>query len=169
MQKTIVANIKVLQQLKAVLLQLSPYQYAKPLSILSQSSIGMHARHIIEFYICLLAQVDKGVICYDKRERDIQLESKIDFTLQTVTKVLAELRNLDANKNLQLSINTALVGTEKKSCTTSLERELIYTTDHSIHHLALVKIGIQCNYPNVILSPDFGIAPSTIRYQTAQN
>lgn len=169
MQKTIVANIKVLQQLKAVLLQLSPYQYAKPLSILSQSSIGMHARHIIEFYVCLLAQVDNAVICYDKRERDIQLESKIDFALETVRKVEAELRNLNADKNLQLSTNTALVGTEKESCSTSLKRELIYTMDHSIHHLALIKIGIQDNYPKIILSPDFGIAPSTIRYQTAQN
>ena len=44
-------------------------------------------------------------------------------------------------------------------------RELMYAVDHAIHHLALVKIGINDSFKNIQLDPQMGIAPSTIRFR----
>jgi hypothetical protein len=47
----------------------------------------------------------------------------------------------------------------------NVQRELVYLIEHSIHHFALVRIGIQENFPEIILPCDFGIAYSTIKYR----
>ncbi|KPM32074.1 Hypothetical protein I595_1723 [Croceitalea dokdonensis DOKDO 023] len=42
-------------------------------------------------------------------------------------------------------------------------RELLYNIEHLVHHLAIIKIGIQSLESKVEISDDFGIAASTIR------
>jgi hypothetical protein len=48
---------------------------------------------------------------------------------------------------------------------TSYARELVYLTEHSIHHFALIKIGLQQLNPDLILDENFGYAASTIKYK----
>jgi hypothetical protein len=47
----------------------------------------------------------------------------------------------------------------------NVQRELVYLIEHSIHHFALVRIGIQENFPEISLPFSFGIAYSTIKYR----
>src|SRR5262245_1913964 len=63
-----------LAQLQQVLSELSEDEYRRPLPILSNSSIGQHTRHIIEFFQTLLEAYDSGQLNYDKRERNRLIE-----------------------------------------------------------------------------------------------
>lgn len=44
----------------------------------------------------------------------------------------------------------------------------MYNIEHTIHHLALIKVGLKLVYPDLDLPNHFGVAPSTIKFQQAQ-
>ena len=50
--------------------------------------------------------------------------------------------------------------------TSSYYRELIYNLEHAIHHMAYIRIGVEC-LGTIILPKEFGIAPATNRYRKA--
>ena len=50
----------------------------------------------------------------------------------------------------------------------SFFRELTYLIEHTIHHLAIIKIGLNEVYPAIEIPKNFGVAHSTIRYQALE-
>jgi len=46
----------------------------------------------------------------------------------------------------------------------NFDRELVYNLEHAIHHMALIRVGIN-ELTDVIVSEKFGVAPSTIKYR----
>ena len=167
----LIQNIKhTLDELRSVILLMDNEQFSKPLAIFSGSSIGMHARHIVEFYQCLLLQYDDNqTINYDKRRRDHSLESctqHFGLTISHIIKTL-EMVNHD-NLNTPLSITSEGEDDLSTPIVSSLARELQYNLEHTIHHAAFIKIGILCLLPDVHLPNTFGVAPSTLRPQKQQ-
>ncbi|HJW27695.1 MAG TPA: hypothetical protein VJ508_00420 [Saprospiraceae bacterium] len=156
----------VLDDLRYYLSVIDPVTYQAPLDILSGSTIGQHTRHIIEFYNCLLEQSFKyspPVINYSKRRRDHQIESEPDHALGYVQNVSEQLRELDPDRACQL--DCAEHGQDGLMVGSTIGRELIYNIEHTIHHLAIVKIALRATVPTIILPEHFGVAPSTIRYR----
>jgi hypothetical protein len=89
------ANV-LLNQLVTILNQLNNEQYAMELEILSKGSIGKHVRHILEFYECMLNGIGSGKINYYKRQRNISLETDVDFAINcihTLTDAIMQLKN----------------------------------------------------------------------------
>lgn len=155
--------IEVIQQLSGLLEQLKPNQYQQPLTVLNGSSIGQHTRHIVEFYLCLLKGVSAGVIDYDARERNLQLETDLSFTtdtLQKIEKIIGSIQN--PNEPLLLSVN--YLPDNQAFIETNFMREMVYLVEHSIHHYALIRIGLQENFTNIIIPESFGIAYSTLKH-----
>jgi uncharacterized damage-inducible protein DinB len=165
----LIQNIQLtLAELNAVVGQLEEQQFIEKLPIFSGSSIGMHARHIVEFYQCLMEQtIDNQCINYDNRSRDLLLQTNLDYFAQAVETVISTLDTM-SDKQLQhpLSIATEESTQLMKS---SFDRELQYNLEHTIHHAALIKIGILNMLPDSVLPPSFGVAPSTISYQKQKN
>jgi uncharacterized damage-inducible protein DinB len=161
----LIQNIQsTLVELNDVICQLEESQFSQSLPIFSGSSIGMHSRHIVEFFQCLLEQsLDNQQVNYDKRSRDLLLQTNLDYFSQAVETVISTLDTLsEARLKGPLSIVTDDTDEVMKS---SLNRELNYNLEHTIHHAALIKIGILNLMPNKELPKSFGVAPSTIRYQ----
>jgi hypothetical protein len=158
---------QTLEELNGVLRLMSDTQFSTPLRIFSDSSVGMHARHIVEFYQCLLSQnVENQVINYDKRQRDLQLQSNLDYFTLTINNIIESLENLDKDTlNTPLSITSDDEGENAQPINTSLGRELQYNLEHTIHHAAFIKIGVLSLLPDAYLPKTFGVVPSTIRYQ----
>ena len=144
---------------------IEPVIYQSPMDLLSGSTIGQHTRHIIEFYNCLIEQSATGpgaVINYSLRRRDPLIDSQPDHALQYVRRICEQLYELDEQQTCFLDCmehgNTGTV-------TSTIGRELIYNIEHTIHHLAIVKMALRESIPDLVLPEHFGVAPSTIRHR----
>ncbi|MCP4522047.1 MAG: DinB family protein [Cytophagales bacterium] len=158
------ASQKLLSQLQDSLSQLSNEEFKLPLAIFSGSSIGQHTRHTLEFYICLLAQVNVGCVNYDLRQRDLRLENDKSFTLDTIDSLIQQLESLDLSQQITLE---ATLGGKLNTLSSNVGRELLYATEHTVHHMAIIKMGFAQHFPTVSLCEGFGVAESTITYQQA--
>ncbi len=153
--------ISILLQLKGLINQLDEQGIQLPLEAFSGSSVGQHTRHILEFYICLFAQISSKEICYDNRARDGELEQNKMYILAKIDAIITELTPLTHDFPLTL---TTQLGGECHKTPSSFSREILYAIEHTVHHMAIIKIGITLNFPQVIFDKNFGVAESTTRY-----
>ena len=148
-----------LTELSDLLSQLSADDYSFPCPALSNSSIGEHTRHSIEMFQCLENQYDLGVVNYDKRERNVLIQTDTEFAIKSI---LSIQQNLDKkNKNIAL---LQIIDGEEIRIESNYFRELLYNLEHCIHHQALIKVAI-LQSETIIIDPNFGVARSTIEYR----
>ncbi len=154
----------VLSDLNVFLDQISDEEYSMPIKIISGSSIGQHTRHIIDCFLCLMKQVETGEIDYELRERNSVIENKTSVAVLVLEEVKNWLSSLNGDKSLNLSVN---YGDNESSIKvfSNLKREIVHNIEHTIHHLAIIKIAITNTCSNIALPENFGVAPSTIRYR----
>lgn len=148
-----------LKELIDLLNQLSQVEYSNSFAELSNASIGEHTRHIIEMFRCLENQYESGLVNYDKRERNLRIQTDIAFAIENITAIQ---KNLDKkNKNIEL---LEVIDGEEIRIESNYFRELLYNLEHCIHHQALIKVAVlKCK--TVIVDPNFGVARSTIEYR----
>ncbi len=48
---------------------------------------------------------------------------------------------------------------------TNLKRELHYITEHTIHHMAILRLGFCFHFPSMQIDESFGFAYSTLEYK----
>ena len=145
---------------------IEPVVYQTPMSILSGATIGQHTRHIIEFYNCLVEQSGKyniPVISYALRRRDYLVETAPERALSYVNEICERLAEL--NPDAECMLDCSEHGQANLLVPSTIGRELVYTIEHTIHHLAIVKIALKTIAPSIVLPEHFGVAPSTIRYR----
>jgi len=155
----------ILSQLTDVVNQLTEQDFSKPVNALGNSTLGQHLRHTLEFFICLENGFSNGVINYDKRAHDKLIETDKFIALSVISKVGEFVKTQQSDKALKLEAAYDLDKEEFVTIETNYLRELVYNIEHAVHHMAIMKIGIREAAPYVKLSPDFGIAASTIRFQ----
>jgi hypothetical protein len=155
----------VLEQLQRQLSLLQPHEYSAPLSVFNGASIGAHTRHVLEFYECLLRGSKQGVIDYDARKRNLNLQDDLHCALACAQQ-LAEQLLLQGADRKELTLRMSFGPDQVCYVPTTFVREEVYLIEHSIHHFALIRIGIQTAFDHVVVEPDFGIAYSTIQYRT---
>ena len=139
--------------------QLSNEEFCKKNPELSQATIGEHMRHIIELMGCLLDNYEEGTINYDIRNRNIQIQSDVNYAISVLEKQLTSIEK--QNKQLSLVHNCFSI---EETLPTNYFRELLYNLEHSIHHQALIKVALY-NFPHITISDSFGVAPSTLEYR----
>jgi uncharacterized damage-inducible protein DinB len=159
------ACLGILAQLTELVKQLSEQDYCKPIPTLSQSSIGQHLRHTLEFFICLEQGFAGGIINYDKRAHDKLIESDKFIALSVLSRIKNFVEQQRKNCALKLEVGYDLVKEDFVTVETNYQRELIYNIEHAVHHMAIIKIGVREVAPYVSLPHNFGVAASTIRYQ----
>lgn len=156
------SNIAVLKQLNDLLNQLSDIEYARPLDLISQNTIGKHVRHILEFYTCLLTGIENKSVDYDARERNLDIENYTQKAVETSYFIAEKLKNLDQKSELELF---ATLPHERVKLTTTIQRELLYVLEHTIHHFAIIKIAIKNEFPHIQVANEFGVAYATLQHQ----
>lgn len=164
MQSSIQNFTKLIQQLISHLDQISFDSYFKKLSVLENSSIGEHVRHIYNFPECLLNGLQIGVVNYDRRIRNPKLETDRDYAVKCLleqSECILKLRNHN-NGSLKLEVG---VSGDFPLIETSLARELHYITEHTIHHIAILRIGMRFHFPELQIEDSFGFSYSTLEYK----
>jgi len=149
----------LLQQLQQALLQLTGEQYNAVIPVLSGASIGQHTRHVIEFFQTLEAGYINNRVNYDARKRDYVLETNRDAAVQALNSITLSVDKTDKPLWLDIAMGAATV-----TVGTRYSRELVYNLEHTIHHMALLKIGITA-ITAIPLPGSFGVAASTIQYR----
>ena len=147
-----------LNELSGLLHQLSNSEYSKPCRELN-ATIGEHTRHIIEMFQCLDRFYDSGLVDYDKRERNYDIQTDVHSALEAIAAIQENLDKPNKKIEIQQFIDASEIIIES-----NYDRELLYNLEHCIHHQALIKVAIlQCE--NVTIDSNFGVARSTIAYK----
>ena len=150
-------------QLAGSLCQLKAGEYSNPCSSLSGHTVGQHVRHIIELFQALELGYDTGTVNYEKRKRDKAVETDSILACRLLQQIGEDLGRPD--KDLLLEANYGEQGPVPLVIPTNYRREIAYNMEHTIHHMALIRIGIRELDSLLVLPEGYGIASSTLKYQ----
>lgn len=152
----------VFVQLTDTLQQLSAEQYKQPSKILFNATIGQHTRHIIELFMELDKGYETGTVNYEKRKRDYLIETDKDFAASLLFEIYNRLNKPD--KELILESNYDEHSNEVIAIKSNYYREVIYNLEHTVHHMALIRVGVT-EVSGIKLPEGFGVASSTTKYR----
>lgn len=158
-----------LSSLRSMLEGISNDEYAQSLPILFQASVGQHVRHVLEFYICMIQGIPTGKVNYDQRERDLRLETEVSYAKAIIDSIVASIEGLNPSRALFLVGDSGVQDVCPFEISTNVERELAYNLEHSIHHQALIKIGLSELNRLDLIDAEFGVAPSTLRQRNTEH
>lgn len=152
----------VFVQLAESLAQISQQEYVQPCKNLFNNTIGQHVRHVIELFQCLEQGYDPGVVNYEKRKRDLSIETDKELASRLLLEIYSGLGR--SNKQLILEATYDDQAAEPLSIGTNYHREVAYNLEHTIHHMALIRVGL-AEVTSLSLPENFGVATSTMKYK----
>jgi len=166
---TLVSNNTVfLQQAGNLARQLTNDLFRNNDSPYFRSGVGKHIRHILGFYACLLAGRRNGKVDYDARQRDERIETDRDYAARKIEGIIDALGTLsdESEKDTPILVLNDKIEDQPPDLSVSrstIQRELQFLMSHTIHHFAIIAmiLKIQGFEPPA----DFGVAPSTLRYE----
>jgi hypothetical protein len=152
----------VFTQLSLSLDQLSAEQYSMPCTNLSNSTIGQHVRHIIEMFQCLENGYVSGIVNYENRKRDSNIETDKILACDLLKSINQGLGKHDKNLVLEGVYNDD--STELMQFPTNYYREIVYNLEHTIHHMALIRVGLK-ELNGLDLPESYGVASATVKHK----
>jgi hypothetical protein len=130
-----------------------------------KASIGEHLRHCVEHFSLFFEGLNTGVIDYDARKRDIELESSTSTFIATIRNIATQLKSLDETAMTKLvTVRTLFVPYASPiEVASTLSRELAFLSSHSIHHIAIVKMIAHAQ--GISLPDEYGLSHATISHR----
>lgn len=158
-------NIRYIEQAVKLLENISDATYADPAPLSLGSSVGAHLRHCLDHYSNFIAGVPSGRIDYDARQRERAIETDRMAAIDRMKSIVAELDGLSGREDQTVSVKMDCGNNQDEGLwwtQSSVRRELQFLISHTVHHFALIKMNLTAG--GIIAGPDFGMAPSTLRY-----
>ena len=106
----------VFVQLSETIRLLSPSQYIQQCGNLGNNTIGQHVRHVIELFQCLDAGYPESNVNYEKRKRDIAIETDKELALQLLQDIFGKLDKPDKELTSSQKQESLLPCWAKKKC-----------------------------------------------------
>lgn len=154
-------GIELLERLDADL-------YQRRCPTVFNSAIGGHLRHNTDHYEQFLAGYATGRIDYDARTRDAAVEQDPEYAINLLRSLKAALESVPESA-LDAAVEVRMDGGESSAWTaSSVRRELQFLISHTIHHYALI-VAVASAHGFTDLPPQFGVAPSTLKYRAKQS
>ncbi len=160
----IAMNIHFLEQGLTLLNDIGDDLFTNTDSDLYKSSVAKHLRHVLEHYQSLLESED-GNVDYDDRQRNDRLENDRNYAIETIRTIIESLKSIEFHlkKPVKIKNNEDNGAQSDPWGTSSYQRELQFLISHTVHHYALIAIILRIQ--GYLPEEDFGVAPSTLRYQ----
>lgn len=157
------AACHLLGQCRDLVESLNDAAFVAPSPRLGGGTIGQHLRHTLDHYRAIVSA--QGVIDYDRRERDVPMETDRAQALRVIDETREKLLALapagDASP-VVIRVMIASDGAETQLGST-LGRELAFATHHGVHHQAMMKsIATELG---ARVDQSFGRAPSTLHFE----
>jgi len=161
-------NTGWLRQALALLVTISDGAFSTAPENLAPHRVSGHMRHIIEFYECFLDGLNCSHVDYDARQRDAAIERSRQAAMARIRALIARLETtpvLMGDSILFVRVEDAEAsGLRDPYLMSSVARELMTLSSHTIHHFALIAMTLRAH--GVAVEASFGVAPSTLTYQT---
>lgn len=157
----ILDNRRFLEQGVLVLQDMDDAVYECLEAPFGQGGIGRHVRHILDHYDLFWVGLNDGVIDYDDRLRDPEVEQSrvlavALFRSMTEKLILWAETQPNLDRILKVRHNGAW-------CQSSVGRELQHLINHTVHHYAFIALILRLK--GVAVEEAFGVAPSTFQAQ----
>jgi len=124
------------------------------------SSIGVHVRHVLDVFDCILRGLESGMIDLSDRKRNEMAETHVGMGLDYFKEIktrLLELENEDLDQVVKVRDD---LGLGMVTANYTLAAALIQAHSHAIHHFA--SIGYIISQLGISLPDgDFGYNPTT--------
>lgn len=130
--------------------------------------VGAHLRHVVEHYEALAQGLTHGVVDYDGRPRDRQLETCPTLArarLLGLRQVLGQWTPDMLHRPVQVLGRGGITGDFDFCVTSSVGRELAFLASHAVHHFALLAEHLHRH--GVPVPAHFGKAPGTVANEIA--
>jgi len=159
-------NIAWLKQALSLVQQLDDVTFRSSPQGLAPHRVGSHLRHVLEFYECFLDGLAAARIDYDARKRDESIERRRQSATTSICSIISRLEDVSSfEEDWELAVRMENAD-EDVYLVSSVGRELQALSSHTIHHFALIAITLRVH--GLEVDPDFGMSPSTLRYQEAK-
>lgn len=158
-------NEACLEQALKLLAMLPEGAYTEKADRAFGASVGDHLRHALDHYLALEQGLPGGRIDYEARARDPGIATNPEVAKGVIAEVRAFLESLEARGDAGLLVRPD--NGEDPDTSSTLARELNFLLSHTVHHFAL--IALICAERGHALPADFGMAPSTLRYQASRD
>lgn len=125
------------------------------------AAVGAHLRHCVDHFTAFFRGVPRGTVDYDARDRDPELEADPERMLAEFARIglmLDRIALMPGNRELAV-LQLAAPGAAPRPASSTLERELVFLSSHTVHHLALM-IRLAAEH-GVELPGELGVAFST--------
>ena len=133
----------------------------------AEMSIGRHVRHITDHFLALKNGISNAVVDYNQRNRNSIIETDIPSAKVLIAELIDWMET--SSTKTQLLLKPIKVYSEidcfqtvNYSFSSYGEREFLYLINHTIHHIAYIKLLAKTK--NVNLPEYIGIAPSTATF-----
>lgn len=165
----VTATQEILEQGLTLLASVDAGLYGVKVDEPFSASVGGHYRHVLDHFLCLAAGFASGTVDYDQRERSRELETNRKYA-ERMTEMLAQsfrtLTALELDEPCEVAYTVGYASDGKQNLPSTFARELAFCVSHAVHHFAIIRLI--CAQLNVAITPELGLAPSTLKYRMAQ-
>jgi len=158
---------EVLQQGLNLLAQVEETTYGKLVGPPYRASLGQHYRHVLDHFLCLVAGVETLEIDYDRRGRDVRLETSRECACAATEKLIRAFQAYDdemMERPCGVRYSVGYGDVEPIRLPSVVAREVAFCVGHAVHHYAIIRL--LCSELGANLEPELGIAPSTLKYRS---
>ena len=129
-----------------------------------EQRVGSHVRHISDHFTALLCLTDSDTVDYNHRTRNSPIETDIDQARVLVAQLIDSVESAEfGSREVECISEVDISETKSATFTSTADREALWVFNHTIHHIALIKLlaenaGLQ-------FDSDLGVAPATATFQ----
>lgn len=122
-------------------------------------NVGAHLRHNLDFVACFLGGLETGTIDYTSRSRDKRVETSRAAAVEKIEELALALSSLDCPE-LEDKVGVRSETDPTLILGSTVGRELEFLHSHTVHHYAMIAEKLR--NLGLDISPEFGVAPSTL-------
>jgi hypothetical protein len=152
----------LLKETARVVGQLAPEEYTDSDVPGISGSIGGHVRHCLDHVRALELGIERGLVDYDARRRDPNIETEREAAVLSLMAAASRLLGVpdDALRRVVVVRSLVTTGGPVLEAASSVARELAFVISHTIHHNAQIAL-LAHRVGSSRLPRRFGVAPST--------
>jgi hypothetical protein len=149
----------LLGDMRAMIARIDDGIYAAPAPGRTSGGIGAHVRHCLDHVSALVNATYTGTCAYDRRSRGTEVETSRVAAWQHIADLEEEVSRIESLFDHPVYVETQLAQGSMVVTQSTIGRELVFVTSHTIHHNAVVVYLLRAH--DIEMGPRFGVSPAT--------